>query len=75
VDTSRIDRIIRELEKLQDDANGIINTYVDYLVTEANAASFGATKAARIFPHAGSQLNYVKALRHVRERLQQKEPA
>jgi hypothetical protein len=69
VDTSRIDRIIRELAKLQDDANGIINTYVDYLVTEANAASFGATKAAHIFPHAGSQLNYVKALEYVRGQL------
>jgi hypothetical protein len=66
-DSGRIEQIIRELERLQKDANGIVNTYVDY-VAGRTGNSFTATKAAIIFP-LGSQINFPAALRLVREEL------
>jgi hypothetical protein len=68
MNTSRLDRIVSELEKLQSDADGIINTFVQGLADRRNA-SFGATKATAIFPHAGSTLDRVAALRHVKAEL------
>jgi len=66
-DTGRIEQIIRELERLQKDANGIVNTYVDY-VAARTGNSFTATRAAIIFP-LGSQINFPAALRVIREEL------
>lgn len=68
MNTSRLDRIVSELEKLQSDADGIINTFVQGLANQRNA-SFGATKAIEIFPFAGSTLDRVAALKHVRGEL------
>jgi hypothetical protein len=68
MNTSRIDRIITELERLQSDAGGIIDTYVASIANRHNA-SFGATKAIHISGYAGSQLNYVAALKRVRDYL------
>jgi hypothetical protein len=47
-DTGRIEQIVLELERLQKDADGIVNTYVDY-VAARSGNSFTATKAAIIF--------------------------
>jgi hypothetical protein len=66
-DSGRIEQIIRELERLQKDANGIVNTYVDY-VAARTGNSYTATKAAIIFP-LGSQINFPAALRLIREEL------
>jgi hypothetical protein len=66
--TSRLNRIITELEKLQTDADGIINTFVQGLANQRNA-SFGATKAIEIFPFARSTLDRVAALKHVKLKL------
>jgi hypothetical protein len=66
-DSSRIEQIINELERLQKDANGIVNTYVDYLAAKSGN-SFTATKAAIIFP-LGSQINFPAALRLIRNEL------
>src|SRR6516162_4803558 len=66
-DTGRIEQIIRELERLQKDANGIVNTYVDYVAAKTGN-SFTATRAAIIFP-LGSQINFPAALRVIREEL------
>jgi hypothetical protein len=59
-DSGRIEQIIRELERLQKDANGIVSTYVDY-VAGRTGNSFTATKAAIIFRlvrKSISQLHY-----------------
>ena len=66
-DSGRIEQIINELERLQKDANGIVNTYVDYLAARTGN-SFTATRAAIIFP-LGSQINFPAALRVIREEL------
>src|SRR6516165_4944917 len=66
-DSGRIEQIIHELERLQKDANGIVNTYVDYLAGKTGN-SFTATRAAIIFP-LGSQINFPAALRVIREEL------
>ena len=66
-DTGRIEQIILELERLQKDADGIVNTYVDY-VAARTGNSFTATKATIIFP-LGSQVNFPAALRLIREEL------
>jgi len=66
-ESGRIEQIIRELERLQKDANGIVNTYVDY-VAARTGNSFTATRAAIIFP-LGSQINFPAALRVIREEL------
>ena len=68
MNTSRLDRIIIELEKLQTDADGIINTFVQGLANKRDA-SFGATKATAIFPFAKSTLDRIAALKHVKSEL------
>jgi hypothetical protein len=62
-----MEQITLELERLQKDANGIVNTYVDYIVARTGG-SFTATKARIIFP-LGSQINFPAALRLVRDEL------
>ena len=68
MNTSRLDRIVAELEKLQADADGIINTFVRGLAHRRQAA-FSDTKAAEIFSAAGSTLNRIAALKHVKAEL------
>lgn len=68
-DVGRLDSIIAGLEKLQKDADEIINTYTEGLLCNAApGVSWGATKHRLIAP-AGSTLNYVAALKLVREKL------
>jgi hypothetical protein len=68
MNTSRLDRIIAELEKIQTDADGIINIFVQGLANQRRA-SFGATKAVEIFSFAGSTLDRVAALKRVKAEL------
>src|SRR5262249_32028722 len=63
----RKEQSMLDLERLQKDANGIVNTYVDY-VAARTGNSFTATKAAIIFP-LGSQINFPAALRLVHDEL------
>lgn len=68
-DVGRLDSIITNLERLQKDANEIINTYTDgFLCNAAPGVSWGATKHWLVAP-AGSTLNYVAALKLLREKL------
>jgi hypothetical protein len=67
--TSRIDRIIKELEQLHTDAQGIFDAHVDYLCCKERSASFGALKSREIARPAGSALNYVAALKIVRKKI------
>ena len=66
-DSGRIEQIIHELERLQKDANGIVNTYVDYIAAKTGNF-FTATRAAIIFP-LGAQINFPAALRLIRDGL------
>ena len=67
-DVGRLNDIIRKLEVLQKDANEIIDTYTEGLLCNAApAVSWGATKHQLMAP-AGSTLNYVAALKLLRDR-------
>ena len=70
MNTGRLDRIVREMEKLYTEADEIIDAYVaSHVCRLPPGTSFGAIKAARIFPHAGSTLDRVAALKHVKSEL------
>jgi hypothetical protein len=65
----RLDRIMRDLEVLQNDADGIIDTYVnEVLARHPLAASWGEAKQYLIGP-AGGTVNRVEALKLVRRAL------
>jgi hypothetical protein len=63
--TDRVDRIIKELEKLLADADSIIEAYVNYEASRHNEP-YCSAKVRLIFPYAGSTLDRVAALRHVK---------
>jgi hypothetical protein len=65
----RLDNIVRELERLHADAQGILNAHVDYLLAKSPKESFGALKYREIAEPAGSALNYIAALKIVRQRI------
>ena len=68
-DVSRIDRLIRELETAQNEADEIFNTHLDAILCEAPPrTSYGAIRHREIGQAAGGQINYVNALRHLRDR-------
>jgi hypothetical protein len=62
----RLDRIVNELERLQHDAQEILDHHVDYLKCSSPTVPFGTLKARAIAQPAGSEINYVKALKIVR---------
>ena len=65
--TNRIDRIMYQLEALQNDADGIIDAHVNaYLAQHPEAVSWGATKIELIAKPAVSTLNRIEALKVVR---------
>jgi hypothetical protein len=67
---SRLDRIITELEKLQSEANDIFDAHVDVVMCDLpRGTSFGATKLREIAEPAGLTINYVKALKLLRDKL------
>jgi len=64
----RLDRVVTELERLQKDADDIINTFVDQIMhDQPRGASWGVTKHNKIMAPAGSTLDRVAALRMVRD--------
>ena len=64
---TRLDRIMHELEILQNDADGIIDAHVNaYLARHPEIASWGEAKIRLIARPAGSTLNRVEALKVVR---------
>jgi hypothetical protein len=66
MDTGRLDKIVKELERLQRDADGIIDSFVDYKIANAPHASFGQSKVHFVCRHAGSTLDRVAALKRVK---------
>jgi hypothetical protein len=67
---SRLDSIIEQLEKLHKDAQNIFDAHIDCLMCDQpRGTSFGALKARAITTPAGSALNYIEALKLVRERI------
>ena len=67
VKPTRLDRIMCELELLQNDADGIIDAHVnEYLAHHPELPSWGETKIRLIARPAGSTLNRIEALKVVR---------
>jgi hypothetical protein len=68
--TGRIDNIIRDLEDLHRQAQGIFDAHVDYaLAKDRSVKSFGEMKVREIARPAGSALNYIEALKLVRKKI------
>ena len=68
--TNRLDRIIVELEKLQNDADQILNAHVDELRrTKQCHPSWGVTKSFEIAAPAGQTINRVSALKQLRDKI------
>jgi hypothetical protein len=66
----RLDDIVAQLERLQKDANQILDAYTDKLMcTEPRGTSWGDLKYRKIAAPAGSTINHVAALKLVRERI------
>jgi hypothetical protein len=71
-DVSRLNSIIADLERIQKDADEIINTHIDGLLCNAAPGlSWGETRHRLLAP-LGSRPNYVAALRLLRDRLRGK---
>jgi hypothetical protein len=69
ISVGRIDRIIRELEQLHADAQGIFNAHIDYVLAKTPSASFGALKSREIAGPAGNTVDYIAGLKIVREKI------
>ena len=70
--TGRIDDLIVQLERLQSDAQDIFNAHVEELRRDAPPhVGFGALKAGLLAP-AGPAVNYIEALKLLRERFRRK---
>jgi len=69
----RIDRMIGKFEKLQHDAQIIFDAHIDELRLDTPGQPFGLLKALTIAQPAGSTLNYVAALRLLREKILERE--
>jgi hypothetical protein len=65
--TSRIDSIIRDLQRLHADAQQIMDSHVDYLHCKAPSVPFGTLKYRAIAEPAGNTIDYVKALQIVKK--------
>jgi hypothetical protein len=64
---TRLDRIMHELEALQNDADGIIDAHVnEYLAYHPELSSWGVAKINLIARPAGATLNRIEALKIVR---------
>ena len=65
----RLDDIIMQLEQLYEDAQDIFDAHVDAVMARnPKAISFGVTKWNEIAIPAGSALNYMAALKMLREK-------
>jgi hypothetical protein len=66
----RLDTIVAQLEKLQHDANQILDAYTDELMCrEPRGTSWGDLKYRKIAVPAGSTINHVNALKLIRDRI------
>ena len=65
----RLDRIIRELEHLHNEAQSIFDAHIDVVRCQAPGVPFGTLKMCEIAGPAGSALNYIQALKIVREKI------
>ena len=65
----RLDRIVRELETLHNEANDIIDAHIDVVRCQTPGVPFGTIKMCEIAAPAGSALNYIEALKIVREKI------
>jgi len=63
----RLDNIIRELERLHNDAQDIFDSHIDVIRCQCPNIPFDVVKMSEINSRAGSALNYVAALKIVRE--------
>ena len=69
VAVGRLDNIIRELERLYKDAHDIINAHIVFVRCQSPGIPFGVLKACEIATPAGSSLDYIAALKIVREKI------
>jgi hypothetical protein len=69
VATGRLDRIIRELEQLHNEAQDIFDAHIDFVRCTSPGVPFGNLKSCEIAGPAGSSLNYINALKIVREKI------
>jgi hypothetical protein len=68
----RIDKLLTQLQTLQNEAQEIFNDYVDQMLRDYKSdTSFGCAKYELFAIPAGSALNYIAGLRLVREKLAQ----
>ena len=65
----RLDRIIRELEQLHGEAQQIFDAHVEVIRCQSPGVPFGTIKMCEIAAPAGNSLNYIEALKIVRERI------
>jgi hypothetical protein len=66
----KLDKAINELEKAEQTATEILDEYTDVLVRRGPSnISWGVTRFRHIMAPAGSRLNYLAALRQLRDRL------
>ena len=65
----RLDRIIRELEQLHNEAQQIFDAHVEVECCRSPGIPFGTIKMCEIAGPAGSTLNYINALKIVREKI------
>ena len=64
----RVNNIIKQLEELYEQAHEIFDARVEVILAgQPYGTSFGATKANCIFAPAGSTLNYIQALKNLRD--------
>ena len=68
-DVGRLDSIIKELERLHNDAHDIINAHVDFVCCQKPGIPFGVLKSREIAGPAGNSLNYINALKIVRQNI------
>jgi len=66
----KLDKAITELEKAEQTATEILDEYTDVLVTgQPEGSSWGVTRYNLIMKPAGSRLNYLAALKQLKDRL------
>jgi hypothetical protein len=69
VSVSRIDNTIKDLERLHAVAQDIFDAHIDYARCRTPTVPFGTLKSRIIAAPAGSTLNYIAALKIVREKI------
>jgi hypothetical protein len=66
----RLDDIVAQLERLQKDANQILDAYTDELICrEPRGTSWGDLKYRKIAAPAGSTIDHIAALKLVRDKI------